>query len=86
MERSGIVYHICKSCIAIRKNLTFAHFLVNFLALKLIQHAIAIEYWINKKPRHRLIFAQFLVNFLALKLIQHEIAIGSIRNLDTGSF
>ena len=52
--------------------------LASFLALKLIQLVIAIEY--------RLIFAINLVNFQALKLIQHVIAIRSIRNLDTGSY
>ena len=31
-------------------------------------------------------FAINLVNFLAPKLIQHVVAIGSIKNLDTGSY
>ena len=57
---------------------------MNFLALKLIQHVIAIGSIKNLDTGSY--FAINLVNFLAPKLIQHVIAIGSIENLDTGSY
>ena len=68
-----------------KKNLTFAHFLVNFLALKLIQHVIAIESIINLDTG-----SYFAINFvtnLAPKLIQHvHNSYWVNKNLDTGSY
>ena len=61
----------------------FAINLVNCLALKLIQHGIAIR---SIKNLHTGSYsAMNLLNFLALKLIEHGITIGSIKNLPTGS-
>ena len=62
----------------------FAINLVNILALKLIQHEIAIG--LIKNLDTCSYFAINLVTNLALKLIQHVIVIGSIKNLDTGSY
>ena len=81
-----------------KKNLTFAQFLVDFLAMKLIAtcnirhlnneclNVIGIGSIKILIQAH--IFAHFLVNFLAMKLIAtcNMIGIGSIKNLNTGSY
>ena len=62
----------------------FAINLVNFLALKMIQHLLPIR--LIKNLDTCSFCAINLVNFLAIKLLRHELATGSIKNLDKGTY